>query len=149
MGILNLALYLIALGTGGLKSSVSGFGSDQFDEKDEKEKAQMTYFFSRFFFFISLGALMAVTVLVWLQDEVGITWAYGICSASMGIAIVIFLAGIKRYRYKKSVRSPIVHILQVIVASMRKAKLPMTRDVRMLFEDAPEESRIPHTEQFR
>ena len=91
MGILYLALYLIALGTGGLKSSVSGFGSDQFDEKDEKEKSQMTAFFSRFFFFISLGTLMAVTVLVWLQDEVGRSWAYGICSVSMSIAIIIFL----------------------------------------------------------
>ncbi|XVE71164.1 hypothetical protein DITRI_Ditri10aG0128500 [Diplodiscus trichospermus] len=39
MGILFLSLYLIALRTGGLKSSVSGFGTDQFDEKDEKEKA--------------------------------------------------------------------------------------------------------------
>lgn len=149
MGILYLALYLIALGTGGLKSSVSGFGSDQFDEKDEKEKAQMTYFFSRFFFFISLGTLMAVTILVWLQDEVGRSWAYGICSVSMGIAILIFLGGIKTFRYKKSVGSPIVHILQVIVASMKKAKLQMTYDVRMLYEDAPESSRIPHTEQFR
>ncbi|MCI35092.1 nitrate transporter, partial [Trifolium medium] len=69
MGILYLALYLIALGTGGLKSSVSGFGSDQFDEKDEKEQSQRTYFFNRFFFFISLGTLAAVTVLVYIQDE--------------------------------------------------------------------------------
>lgn len=148
MGVLYLALYLIALGTGGLKSSASGFGSDQFDEKDEKEKAKMTYFFSRFFFFISLGTLMAVTVLVWLQDEVGRTWAYGICSVSMAIAIAIFLAGTKSYRYKKSMGSPIVHILQVIVASMRKAKLQMPYDVTLLYEDVTEGSRIPHTDQF-
>ncbi|KAK7388700.1 hypothetical protein VNO78_23527 [Psophocarpus tetragonolobus] len=80
MGILYLSLYLIALGTGGLKSSVSGFGSDQFDEKDEKEKSQMTYFFNRFFFFISFGTLAAVTVLVYIQDEVSRSLAYGICS---------------------------------------------------------------------
>lgn len=148
MGILYLALYLIALGTGGLKSSVSGFGSDQFDDKDEREKAQMTFFFSRFFFFISLGTLMAVTVLVWIQDEVGRSWAYGICSVSMGIAIVVFLAGRKKFRYKKSKGSPIVHICQVIVVSIRKGKLQMPYDVSLLYEDAPEGSRIPHTNQF-
>ena len=148
MGVLYLALYLIALGTGGLKSSVSGFGSDQFDDKDEKERAQMTHFFSRFFFFITLGTLMAVTVLVWIQDEVGRTWAYGICTVSMGIAIVVFLAGRKKYRYKKSKGSPIVHIFQVIMASIRKAKLLMPYDVSLLYEDAPEGSRIPHTDQF-
>jgi len=47
MTFLYIALYLIALGTGGLKSSISGFGSDQFDDKDPKEKAQMAFFFNR------------------------------------------------------------------------------------------------------
>ncbi|KAF8406948.1 hypothetical protein HHK36_006069 [Tetracentron sinense] len=46
MGVLYIALYLTALGTGGIKSSVSGLGADQFDEKDEKEKAQMVFFFN-------------------------------------------------------------------------------------------------------
>ncbi|CAO2841295.1 unnamed protein product [Amaranthus hypochondriacus] len=149
MGILYLALYLIALGTGGLKSSVSGFGSDQFDEKDEKEKAQMTAFFSRFFFFISLGTLMAVTVLVWLQDEVGRSWAYGICSVSMGIAIIIFFCGTKRYRYKQSMGSPIVHIFQVLSAAVKKSRMNLPYDVNFLYEDTPEGQRVPHTQQFR
>ncbi|XP_027332728.1 protein NRT1/ PTR FAMILY 6.2 [Abrus precatorius] len=149
MGILYLALYLIALGTGGLKSSVSGFGSDQFDEKDEKEKSQMAYFFNRFFFFISFGTLAAVTVLVYIQDEVSRSWAYGICSVSMVIAILVFLSGTKRYRYKKSLGSPIVHICQVIVAAMKKRKIQLPYHVGSLYEDTPEGSRIEHSDQFR
>ncbi|KAK6941644.1 Proton-dependent oligopeptide transporter family, partial [Dillenia turbinata] len=149
MGILYTALYMIALGTGGLKSSVSGFGTDQFDEKDEKEKAQMAYFFNRFFFFISLGTLTAVTVLVYLQDEVGRSWAYGICSVSMFIAICVFLSGTKRYRYKKSSGSPIVQIFQVIAAAIRKRKMDLPYNVGMLYEDHPEASRLNHTDQFR
>ncbi|ESW26989.1 hypothetical protein PHAVU_003G164000 [Phaseolus vulgaris] len=149
MGILYLSLYLIALGTGGLKSSVSGFGSDQFDEKDEKEKSQMAYFFNRFFFFISFGTLAAVTVLVYLQDEVSRSLGYGICSVSMIIAIIVFLSGTKRYRYKKSFGSPIVHIWQVIVASIKKRKMQLPYNVGSLYEDTPEASRIEHTDQFR
>ncbi|KAK4265213.1 hypothetical protein QN277_026296 [Acacia crassicarpa] len=149
MGILYMALYLIALGTGGLKSSVSGFGTDQFDDKDEKEKSQMAYFFNRFFFFISFGTLMAVTVLVYIQDEVGRSWAYGICSVSMLIAILVFLYGTKRYRYKKSMGSPIVHIFQVIVAAIRKKKMELSYNIGSLYEDTPEASRIEHTDQFR
>ncbi|XP_062078033.1 protein NRT1/ PTR FAMILY 6.2 [Humulus lupulus] len=149
MGILYLALYLIALGTGGLKSSVSGFGTDQFDDKDEKEKAQMAYFFQRFFFFISTGTLMAVTVLVYLQDEVGRSWAYGICSVSMLISIIILLSGTKKYRYKKSMGSPIVHIFQVFAASFKKRKMSGPFNIAMLYEDAPMEAKIAHTEQFR
>ncbi|THU49132.1 hypothetical protein C4D60_Mb06t06330 [Musa balbisiana] len=123
IGLLYLSLYLIALGTGGLKSSVSGFGTDQFDEKDEKEKSQKAYFFNRFFFFISTGSLLAVTVLVYIQDEVGRSWSYGICCISMLLAIVLFLSGTRRYRFKKRSGSPIVHILQVLVAAFRKRQL--------------------------
>ncbi|RZC50426.1 hypothetical protein C5167_018842 [Papaver somniferum] len=148
MGILYLSLYLIALGTGGLKSSVSGFGTDQFDEKDEKEKSQMAFFFNRFFFLISVGTLLAVTVLVYIQDEVGRSWAYGICSVSMLIAVLIFLSGTKRYRFKKSSGSPIVHISQVIVASIKKRKLNLPSTFN-LYEDLPEQKRIQHTNQFR
>ncbi|CAK7337388.1 unnamed protein product [Dovyalis caffra] len=148
MGIFYLALYLIALGTGGLKSSVSGFGTDQFDEENEKEKSHMAYFFNRFFFFISIGTLMAVTVLVYIQDEVGRSWAYGICSVSMFIAIFVFLSGTRQYRYKRSSGSPIVHIFQVIVAALRKRKMDLPYSITLLYEDTPEASRIQHTDQF-
>ncbi|KAK2966306.1 hypothetical protein RJ640_018117 [Escallonia rubra] len=149
MGILYMALYLIALGTGGLKSSVSGFGTDQFDEKHEKEKAQMAFFFNRFVFFISMGTLTAVTVLVYIQDEANRSLAYGICSVSMFIAFLLFLSGTRRYRYKKSLGSPIVCIFQVIVAAISKRKMELPYDVGMLYEDSPEASRIHHTDQFQ
>ncbi|KAJ3671211.1 hypothetical protein LUZ60_008637 [Juncus effusus] len=149
MGVLYLCLYLIALGTGGLKSSVSGFGTDQFDEKDTKERTQMTYFFNRFFFFISMGTLLAVTVLVYIQDGVGRSWAYGICCLSMLISITIFLSGTKRYRYKKRAGSPIVHILQVIAASIKKRNLSYPSNIAFLYEDRSESTRIHHTPQYR
>ncbi|KAK3212275.1 hypothetical protein Dsin_016981 [Dipteronia sinensis] len=149
MGFLYLSLYLVSLGTGGLKSSVSGFGTDQFDEKDKKEKAQMAYFFQRFFFVISTGTLMAVTVLVYIQDEVGRSWGYGICSISMVVAILIFLSGTRRYRYKKCMGSPIVHICQVVAASVKKRKIELPSSTASLYEDYPETMRIQHTDQFR
>ncbi|KAJ8569637.1 hypothetical protein K7X08_006214 [Anisodus acutangulus] len=145
----NFQQYLIALGTGGLKSSVSGFGTDQFDEKDEKEKSQMAYFFNRFFLFISIGTLAAVTVLVYVQDKVGRSWAYGICCISMLIAIIIFFSGTKKYRYKRSSGSPIVQIFQVILAATRKRNMDVPYDVGMLYETNLEASRIQHSEQFR
>lgn len=149
MGMLYLSLYLIALGTGGLKSSVSGFGTDQFDDKDPKEKTQMAYFFSRFLFFISTGTLLAVTVLVYIQDEVGRSWAYAICCISMILAVVVFLSGTKRYRYKKSIGSPVAHMLQVVAAAIKKRNLNYPENVACLYEDLPESARIDHTDQFR
>ncbi|GAB4832872.1 hypothetical protein Ancab_006888 [Ancistrocladus abbreviatus] len=149
MSILYISLYCISIGTGGLKSSVSGFGSDQFDDKDEKEGRQMAFFFSRFFFIISLGTLLAVTVLVWVQDEVGRSWGYGICSAAMFVAVFLFLTGTKQYRYKRCVGSPITHIVEVVAGAMRKRKLDLSQDPSLLYEDAPDGVGICHTDQFR
>ncbi|XP_044484379.1 protein NRT1/ PTR FAMILY 6.3 isoform X2 [Mangifera indica] len=154
--VLYIALYLTALGTGGLKSSVSGFGSDQFDESDPQERKQMTKFFNWFFFFISIGSLAAVTILVYIQDNLGREWGYGICACAILIGLVVFLSGTRRYRFKKLAGSPLTQIAAVFVASWRKRHLDLPSDSSMLFDidDIPAEGkkkkqRLPHSKQFR
>ncbi|KAJ8498188.1 hypothetical protein OPV22_008740 [Ensete ventricosum] len=169
MGVLYLALYLTALGTGGLKSSVSGLGSDQFDETNRGEKAQMMKFFSWFFFFISLGSLLAVTVLVYIQDNLGRRWGYGLCALSVVVGLVVFLTGTRRYRFKKLAGSPLTQIAAVVVAAWKKRGLELPSDPSLLHDidanaaaaaaaaaDAEKGSRkskakqrLPHTKQFR
>nr|POE55194.1 protein nrt1/ ptr family 6.2 [Quercus suber] len=149
MGIFTIAVYLTNIGMGGIKSSVPGLGTDQFDLKDAKESAQMARFFDRFHFVTNLGTLLAVTVLVYIQDEVGRSWAYGICAASMILAILVFVLGTKRHRHKKRFGTPILQILQVIVAAVMKRKTPFPSNVSALYEDPSQESIICHTDKFR
>ncbi|XP_074557738.1 protein NRT1/ PTR FAMILY 6.3-like [Curcuma longa] len=158
LGVLYLALYLTALGTGGLKSSVSGFGSDQFDDADKEEKAQMQKFFNWFFFFISLGSLLAVTVLVYIQDNLGRRWGYGICAASIVFGLLVFLAGTRRYRFKRLVGSPLTQIAAVVVAAWRNRGRELPSDPALLYDGAAKENgaaqsnpkqRLPHTKQLR
>lgn len=132
--VLYAALYLTALGTGGLKSSVSGFGSDQFDESDIKERKGMIKFFNWFFFFINTGSLGAVTVLVYIQDNVGRQWGYGICAFAIVFGLVVFLSGTRRYRFKKLVGSPLTQIAAVFVAAWRKRQLELPSDASLLFD---------------
>lgn len=155
LSVLYLSLYLTALGTGGLKSSVSGFGSDQFDETNPQEKKSMSRFFSWFFFFISLGSLLAVTVLVYIQDNVGREWGYGACAGSIVVGLMVFLAGTRRYRYKKLVGSPLTQIAAVVAAAWRKRGVELPDDPALLYDDVGEEGKgkgkqqLPHTKQFR
>ncbi|URD75426.1 POT family [Musa troglodytarum] len=165
LGMLYLALYLTALGTGGLKSSVSGFGSDQFDETNRREKVQMMKFFNWFFFFISLGSLLAVTVLVYIQDNLGRQWGYGLCAAAICLGLVLFLSGTRRYRFKKLVGSPLTQIAAVMVAAWRKRGLELPSDPSLLHDIDEKQTaapgaekgskksrakqRLPRTKQFR
>ncbi|KAL2472477.1 Protein NRT1/PTR FAMILY 6.3 [Abeliophyllum distichum] len=156
--VLYIALYLTALGTGGLKSSVSGFGSDQFEDSDKKERIQMIKFFNWFFFFISIGSLAAVTVLVYIQDNLGREWGYGICACAIVVGIAVFLAGTRRYRFKKLVGSPLTQIASVFVAAWRKRRLDLPSDKSLLFNvddidievnSKKKKQKLPHSKEFR
>lgn len=83
-----IALYLIALGTGGIKPCVSSFGADQFDENDEVERKKKSSFFNWFYFSINVGAMIASSVLVWIQMNVGWGWGFGVPAVAMAIAVV-------------------------------------------------------------
>ncbi|KAG8375995.1 hypothetical protein BUALT_Bualt09G0017000 [Buddleja alternifolia] len=149
MLVFYFAIYAIAVGLGGIKSCVSGFGTDQFDQKDDKEKSQMAYFFNRFYFFISIGTLIAVTVFIYIQDKVARVWGYGSCTVMMILSIVVFVSGTRRYRYKKCLGSPIVQIMQVLVAAFIKRKLKFPSNMQQLHEIYSEDSKISRTTQFR
>ncbi|KAJ4704493.1 protein NRT1/ PTR FAMILY 8.1-like [Melia azedarach] len=137
-----VALYLIALGTGGIKPCVSSFGADQFDETDDTEREKKSSFFNWFYLSINFGALIASSVLVWIQMNVGWGWGFGIPAVAMAIAVVSFFSGSRLYRIQKPGGSPLTRILQVIVASFRKANVQAPADKSLLYETSDEECAI-------
>ncbi|CAL9192730.1 protein NRT1/ PTR FAMILY 8.1 [Musa acuminata AAA Group] len=149
------ALYLIALGTGGIKPCVSSFGADQFDDSDESEKKRKSSFFNWFYFSINIGALIASSVLVWIQTDVGWGWGFGIPAVVMAIAVVSFFMGTRLYRHQKPGGSPLTRIAQVMVASLRKAGVKVPADKSLLYEITQKESaiqgsrKLDHTDQFK
>ncbi|KAL2484805.1 Protein NRT1/PTR FAMILY 8.1 [Abeliophyllum distichum] len=149
------SLYLIALGTGGIKPCVSSFGADQFDETDEIERKKKSSFFNWFYLSINIGALIASSVLVWVQMNVGWSWGFGIPAVAMAIAVVFFFSGSRLYRLQKPGGSPLTRIFQVLVASMRKHRVKVPADKSLLYETPDMESNIQgsrkleHTKKFR
>ncbi|KAI9095339.1 hypothetical protein K1719_026373 [Acacia pycnantha] len=147
LALLYAALYTIALGGGGIKSNVSGFGSDQFDTTDPKEERKMIFFFNRFYFFISIGSLFAVIVLVYVQDNVGRGWGYGISAGTMVIAVLVLLGGTPLYRYKKALGSPLTVIWGVLILAWKKRNLPLPSHPSFL--NGFHEAEVPHTQRLR
>lgn len=149
-----VALYLIALGTGGIKPCVSSYGADQFDDADEAEKKHKSSFFNWFYFSINIGALIASSVLVWVQDNEGWGWGFGIPAVAMAIAVVSFFSGTRLFRNQKPGGSPLTRICQVVAASIRKHKVELPADESLLYETADAESNITgsrkldHTKDF-
>ncbi|GJX61246.1 NRT1/ PTR family 8.2-like protein [Tanacetum coccineum] len=148
---------LEALGTGGIKPCVSSYGADQFDDADEKEKNYKSSFFNWFYFSINIGALIASSVLVWIQDNVGWGWGFGIPAVAMAIAVGSFFSGTRLYRNQKPSGSPLTQLLsRYIMASLeRKRKcFHLPNDKSALYEIADNESaivgsrKLDHTKKF-
>lgn len=129
-----LGLYLIALGTGGIKPCVSSFGADQFDDTDPIERAKKGPFFNWFYFSINIGALVSSSLLVWIQDNVGWGFGFGIPALFMGFAVASFFVGTPLYRFQKPGGSPITRFCQVIVAASRNWKMNVPEDKSLLYE---------------
>ncbi|XP_052191296.1 protein NRT1/ PTR FAMILY 5.2-like isoform X2 [Diospyros lotus] len=128
------ALYTLAIGTGGTKPNISTIGADQFDDFEAKEKAQKLSFFNWWMFSIFFGTLFANTILVYIQDNVGWALGYGLPTLGLAVSILIFLAGTPYYRHRVPTGSPFTRMAKVIVAALRKWRLPIPSDPKELYE---------------
>ncbi|XVE85541.1 hypothetical protein DITRI_Ditri17bG0098500 [Diplodiscus trichospermus] len=137
-----IGLYLIALGTGGIKPCVSSFGADQFDDTDPKERVKKGSFFNWFYFSINIGALVSSSLIVWIQDNAGWGLGFGIPALFMGLAIASFFSGTPLYRFQKPGGSPITRMCQVLVASFHKWNLKVPEDSSFLYETGDKHSAI-------
>ncbi|XP_030959939.1 protein NRT1/ PTR FAMILY 8.3-like [Quercus lobata] len=150
-----LGLYLIALGTGGIKPCVSSFGADQFDDTDPKERVKKGSFFNWFYFSINIGALISSSFLVWIQDNAGWGLGFGIPAVFMGIAIASFFSGTSLYRFQRPGGSPLTRMCQVLVASFHKRDVVVPEDYALLYETQDKNSaiegsrKLEHTDELK
>ncbi|XP_043929623.1 solute carrier family 15 member 2-like [Protopterus annectens] len=95
-----VGLFLIALGTGGIKPCVSAFGGDQFEEEHAQERSK---FFSVFYLAINAGSLISTFVTPVLRADVQcfggdcFALAFGVPAALMVVALVVFIGGSGMY----------------------------------------------------
>ncbi|KAK9791573.1 hypothetical protein WJX73_008951 [Symbiochloris irregularis] len=120
--LLYSSLYIVALGTGGIKPNVSAFGADQFDEGNEQDCKEKRSFFNWFYFAINLGSLLACTVVVYIQDS--LSWAIGfaIPAVAMAIAIAVFVGGGSLYTHVVPTQSPMTRVVKVLWAAAKRKR---------------------------
>ncbi|KAJ3692014.1 hypothetical protein LUZ60_012364 [Juncus effusus] len=111
-------LYLTALGIGGIKGSLAPHGAEQFDEDTVQGRKARSTFFNYFVFCLSLGGLIAVTFVVWVEDNKGWQWGFGISTIAILLSIPVFLAGSRLYRNKIPTGSPLTTIAKVLTAGI-------------------------------
>lgn len=142
IAVLYMSLFCTSLGSGGIRPCVVAFGADQFDNnqqqiRDNKETVagKKRRYFNLYFFTMGFAVLLALTVVVYIQENVGWGWGFGIPAIAMFASIVVFLAGYPLYVRLKPGGSPFTRLAQVAAAAFRKRNAPLPEDPRMLYQD--------------
>ncbi|XP_030454438.1 protein NRT1/ PTR FAMILY 3.1-like isoform X2 [Syzygium oleosum] len=135
LAVLYTALLLGALGSGGIRPCVVAFGADQFDANDPKQSTRTWKYFNWYYFVMGVSILLAVTVLVYIQDNIGWGLGLGIPTILMFFSVITLIGGYRLYRMMDPAGSPFTRLLQVCVASFRKRRLAMVTDSRLLYEN--------------
>lgn len=109
-----ISLYLLAFGSAGLKASLPSHGADQFDERDPKEAMQMSSFFNGLFLALCVGGAVSLTFNVYIQDNNGWIWGFGISTVAIVLGTIIFASGLPLYRiHAAHTTNGILEIIQV------------------------------------
>ncbi|XP_044461309.1 protein NRT1/ PTR FAMILY 5.7-like isoform X2 [Mangifera indica] len=132
--IFFLAMYFISVGTGGHKPCLESFGADQFDDNHPEERKRKMSYFNLWNIALSCGLFLGVTVMVYVQDNIGWNIASLILTITMAVTIVTFYVGKPYYRYRLLEGSPLTPLSQVLVAAIRKRKLLYPSNPSLLYE---------------
>ncbi|KAI7740723.1 hypothetical protein M8C21_011446 [Ambrosia artemisiifolia] len=137
--IFFVALYLVALGSG-------------------CSKKLSTYFNAAYFVF-SVGELVALTLIVWIQTHSGMDIGFGVSAIVMAMGLICLVSGTVFYRNKPPRGSVLVPIAQVIVAAFLNRSQVSHSNPEMLHGNENEHwnsipiahatSSLTHTDRFR
>ncbi|XP_037416696.1 protein NRT1/ PTR FAMILY 4.5-like [Triticum dicoccoides] len=147
---LYVGLYLVAIGSAGIKAALPAHCADQFDAKHPRERRQMSSFFNWLLLSLCIGGAVSVTVFVWIQNVKGWDKGFGAATGVMGLALIAFLVGMPRYRiFTAQGSSALLEIFRVYVAAIRNRNLQLPENPAELYEmsrskASPEEEFVSH-----
>jgi dipeptide/tripeptide permease len=134
IGVLILAFALLTIGAGGVRPCSLPFGVDQFDAATATGRRDLISFFNWYYATTSFGIMIALTIIVYVQDEISWTIGFAVPTGLMLCAIILFFAGTKYYVHVAPEGSVFSGIAQVFVAAYKKRnlELPSPEDPRQL-----------------
>ena len=101
-----IALYTVAVGTGGIKSNVAPLGAEQIDAPEGDENSmtgeeirirnkqladQQTSFFNWFYFSVNLGSLISFTIISYICQDVSFSIGYAIPTVALAVGMCLYI----------------------------------------------------------
>eukprot|EP01018_Ginkgo_biloba_P012302 Gb_07252 [translate_table: standard] len=134
MSYLLAALYISATRTTSIRPCILAFGANQFDEREPNYRTHLDRFFNFFYLFVTIGAILSLTLVVYLKTKHGWGYAFNSLVVAMVIFNLIFFAATPLYRHQLPRGSPFIRIAQVAVVAFHKREIKVPEDEKQLYE---------------
>ncbi|KAL9417693.1 hypothetical protein AB3S75_040642 [Citrus x aurantiifolia] len=127
--LLYLAFGLMSLGSGGIRSSSLAFGAEQLEKGDgikSKSEGALKSYFGWYYVSVSASSMVAVTLIVYIQDNLGWKVGFGIPAAIMLLSALCFFLASPFYVKSKANTSLLSGLIQVLVASYKNRHIKLS-----------------------
>ena len=116
-GFLAGSLILIAIGTGGIRANLPLMGADQVEHQGPQ---MVQKFFDWLYWFIQIGAILAFTVVAYVQQSLSFFNGYLITVISIILATILLLLGRNYYIIPSPEGSYTVDTIKIIAGGLKK-----------------------------
>lgn len=124
--VLLSSFALMSIGAGGIRPCSLAFGADQLYKKDNpKNESILERFFGWYYASAALSVVIAMSVIVYIQDHKGYRLGFGIPVILMFLSATLFLLASSIYVKQKVKKSLFTSFAQVIVVVYKNRKLSL------------------------
>lgn len=124
LAVLFISLGLISIGAGCVRPCSIAFGADQLTIKERSnDERLLDSYFNWYYTSISLSTIIALSVIVYIQENLGWKIGFGIPAMLMFISVVSFILGSPFYAKVKPGHSLLTSFVQVVVVAVKNRKL--------------------------
>ncbi|KAL5729152.1 hypothetical protein ACHQM5_002141 [Ranunculus cassubicifolius] len=128
--LLFSAFVFMGIGAGGIRPCSLAFGAEQVDtEGNPKKKRALQTFFNWYYASATVSVLIALTIIVYVQDHLGWKIGFAIPAICMFLSGFFFMLATSRYIKAKPNKSLFTGFAQVTVAAIRKRNVPLPKYV--------------------
>ncbi|XP_048495722.1 protein NRT1/ PTR FAMILY 1.2 isoform X2 [Beta vulgaris subsp. vulgaris] len=125
--LLASSFALMSIGAGGIRSSSLAFGADQLLTRDDLGNAGiLERFFNWYYFAASAAVVVALTLVVYIQEQFGWKVGFGVPVMLMLLSSLSFFLASPFYVKLKAKAGSFVSFAQVLIASWRKRSLHLS-----------------------
>ncbi|XP_073148648.1 protein NRT1/ PTR FAMILY 1.2-like isoform X2 [Henckelia pumila] len=144
------ALGLIAIGSGGVRSSSIAFGANQLRKGNFKKASCVEdSYFGWYYVSYTFSALVAYTCVVYIQDNLGWRVGFAVPALLMLVAVFCFVSASPWYIKPDSKTSLVTDLVKVVVASYRNRHFKQSDATDVVYYHKNGLSNIPPSRKLR